>query len=156
MRYHHTQYAPLYLILIVAGAAILTGSWFTHSLIIQIVLLVSAGIMFVFAASFRRLTVSDQGEHLLVSFGPLPLFRRRIPYDEMESAERSRTTIGDGWGIHMSPSGGWTWNLWGFDCVDVLLDRRRKVRIGTDDPEPLERFLSERLDKSAHESTLRL
>ena len=34
----------------------------------------------------------------------------------------------DGWGIHLSPSGGWTWNLWGFDCVDVTYKKGRKLR----------------------------
>ena len=43
----------------------------------------------------------------------------------------------------MSPSGGWTWNLWGFDCVDVYLTRGRKLRIGTDDPIALAAFLQQ-------------
>ncbi len=34
----------------------------------------------------------------------------------------------------LATSGGWTWNLWGFDCVDVYLTRWRKLRIGTEAP----------------------
>ncbi|MBP89727.1 MAG: hypothetical protein CMJ64_23980 [Planctomycetaceae bacterium] len=56
----------------------------------------------------------------------------------------------DGWGIHLSPSGGWTWNLWGFACVDVWYRKGtkvKKVRIGTDDPVGLEAFLKEQISQ---------
>jgi len=49
------------------------------------------------------------------------LFRRTIRYDDIISAEIGRTTILDGWGIHMSLRGGWVWNLWGRDCVVLQL-----------------------------------
>lgn len=145
MQYDHTQQAPLYLILVAVGIGMLAGAWFTPIQAVQIVLVISGGLMFVLAATFRQLTVRDEANHLLIQFGPLPLLRRRVPYSDMERAERSRTTILDGWGIHLSPSGGWVWNLWGFDCVDVFLSRGRKVRIGTDDRDGLEAFLKERI-----------
>lgn len=145
MDYHRTKQAPLYLILVAVGVGMLAGAWFTPILAVQIVLVISGGLMFVFAAAFRQLNVRDGGDHLMVQFGPLPLFRRRIPYSDIERAERGRTRIIEGWGIHLSPSGGWVWNLWGFDCVDVFLSRGRRVRIGTDNPEGLEAFLKERI-----------
>jgi hypothetical protein len=91
----------------------------------------------------HHLTVCDAGEHLLVQFGPLPLFRLRIAYAEIESVERCRSSVLDGWGIHVSPSGGWTWNLWGRDAIDIHRRGKCKLRIGTDDPEELEKFLAE-------------
>lgn len=144
MPYEHIQRAPLYLILVAAGAGMLAGAWFAPVRFVQILLLAAGGLILLLAACFRQLAVCDEDDHLLVQFGPLPLFRRRIPYAEIERAERARSTLLDGWGIHLSPSGGWTWNLWGFDCVDVHLTRDRKVRIGTDDPAGLEAFLQER------------
>lgn len=147
MQYDHTRKAPLYLILLGVGIGILIGAWLTPIPFVQVILGCGGGLMFLLAASFRQLTVRDEGDHLLIQFGPFPLFRRRIRYSEIERVERSRTTVLDGWGIHLSPSGGWTWNLWGFDCVDVSLSRGRKVKIGTDDPEGLEAFLRERVDR---------
>ena len=79
--------------------------------------------MLLFAACFRQLTVSDEGDRLIICFGPLSLFRRRVLYYDMECVERSRSTILDGWDIHLSPSAGWIWNLRGFDCVDVHLKK---------------------------------
>ena len=125
MQYEHTQKAPLYLILVSVGVAMLIAGWLAPELVVQIILLSSGGLMFLLAQCFGQLTVSDENDRLLISFGPLPLFRRRILYSNIDSVERSRTTILDGWGIHLSPSGGWTWNLWGFDCVDVCFKKGR-------------------------------
>jgi len=145
MQYDHTQSAQLYLLLVVVGIGMLIGAWLTPAETMQIILASSGAVMFVLAVSFRQLRVSDELDRLLISFGPLPLFRRRIRYTDIASVEQSRTTFFDGWGIHLSPSGGWTWNLWGFDCVDVYFKKGRRLRIGTNDPEGLEAFLKQRL-----------
>lgn len=150
MTYHHTQSAPLYLILICIGVAMLIGGWLTPEMFAQIASVGSAGIMFLFAGSFRTLTVRDEGDSLSVRFGPLPLFKRRIVYAEIESVEQARTSIIEGWGIHLSPGGGWTWNLWGFDCVDVRYrkgGRIKRIRIGSDDSAQLAAFLKQRIGR---------
>ena len=94
------------------------------------------------APAFHHLTVEDAGHMLLVRFGPLPLpmFRTAIPYDDIQSVEVGRTLFVEGWGIHLSPRGGWVWNIWGRDCV-VVHRRNGVVRIGTDDADRLARFL---------------
>lgn len=145
MGYRHTQRAPLYLLLLGPGILILIAALAAPPRAVQVILLCSGALMLVAAAAFRHLTVSDEGQFLLVEFGPLPLFRRRIEYADIEQVKRTRSTFLDGWGIHLSPSGGWTWNLWGFDCVDLYLPRGRKLRIGTDDPAGLEAFLRSRV-----------
>jgi hypothetical protein len=43
------------------------------------------------------LTVADDGDRLAMCFGPLPLFKRRIRYDDIREIEIGRTTIVDGW-----------------------------------------------------------
>lgn len=146
--YEHTQRAPLYLLLIVIGASMLVAGWQSPGAA-RTLLLVTGALVLLLAAAFRELTVRDESDHLLMVFGPLPLFRRRVPYADIEDAQRGRTTILDGWGIHLSPRGGWTWNLWGFDCVDVRLSRGRRLHIGTDDPDGLAEFLKSRIARSA-------
>ena len=147
MQYDHTQHAPLYLILVGVGIAMLIAGWLVPEQIVRIILLSSGGLMFLLAQCFGQLTVRDDNDRLLICFGPLPLFRRRILYADIDSVEQTRSTILDGWGIHLSPSGGWTWNLWGFDCVDVRFNKGRKLRIGTDDPDGLESFLKQRVSQ---------
>ncbi len=90
------------------------------------------------------MTVADAGDRLTIRFGPLPLFRRSVRYDLIDSVEVGKTTFLDGWGIHMSLRGGWVWNLWGWDCV-VLQLRKGTLRVGTDDAENLARFVESKI-----------
>jgi hypothetical protein len=144
--YHHTQRAPLYWMFVVPGIVMLVVSGFLADPQASRFILAAAGaFLLVVSTSFGQLTVRDETEHLLIQFGPLPLFRRRLSYKEIEDAQRARTAILDGWGIHLSPRGGWTWNLWGFDCVDVALRGGRSIHIGTDDPDGLASFLRQRI-----------
>ncbi len=144
MRYEHIQSAPLYLLLLLSGLGMNLGACFVPDRTIQIVFIASGIGLILLAGTFKHLAVRDNDDHLLIAFGPLPLFRRRIRFSQIERFEATRSSILDGWGIHLSLSGGWTWNLWGFDCVDVWYNNGRKIRIGTDDPEGLVECLKER------------
>lgn len=104
-----------------------------------------AAVMLVLAASFHHLTVKHQGDRLSISFGPIPLFRRSVRYRNIMSVEAGRTTLLDGWGIHMSLNGSWVWNIWGRDCVVVRLKNGGVLRIGTDDTVNLTHFLADQL-----------
>lgn len=87
MPYEHTQQAPLCLILVAVGIAMLAGAWFTPIQAAPIVLVISGGLRIDLAVTFGQLTVQDEGAHLLVQFGSAPLFRWRIPCSEWERAE---------------------------------------------------------------------
>lgn len=141
MRYDHTQTGPLYLLLLLLAVASFVATLLMKEAVIQVTVSISGVVFLLLAFSFRDLTVSDQTTELLIAFGPLPIFKRRLQYSEIERVETARSTLMDGLGIHMSPSGGWVWNLWGYDCVDVWYRQGRKLRIGTDDPAGLAGFL---------------
>lgn len=146
--YAHIQRAPLFLLLLIPGLGMLVAAWFIPATeIARTILIVTGGAMVVLTFCFRQLSVRSEEHELLVEFGPLPLFRRRLSLAEIEAAMPGRTSWLDGWGIHMSPRGGWTWNLWGYDCVHVDLSGGRKVHIGTDDPNGLAEFLQSRIEK---------
>jgi hypothetical protein len=143
--YRHTQQAPLHLILYALAAMLAVVGWlcrdqppvmFTQWAVAAVVLSV--------AFMFRHLTVCDEGDCLAVCFGPLPVFRRRVPYADVTSVEPSRSTLIDGWGVHWIPGRGTTYNLWGFGCVEVVV-RGKVLRIGTDDVENLAAFLQSKL-----------
>lgn len=113
----------------------------------EVVVAMAAGVAF-FALSlcFVWLNVRDGGDHLVVEFGPVSLFRKRVPYHEIDSVLPARSALIDGWGIHLVPGRGWTWNIWGRDCVELTMGTRR-LRIGTDDPEGLAAFLRQRIGR---------
>lgn len=143
--YQHTQAGPLCWLLYALGAATLAFAWLARAdLALAAILLGSALLMLLLAASFHHLRVEDRGEYLEVAFGPLPLFRRTVRYAEIRSAEPNQTTLLDGLGVHFSLRGGWVWNIWGKDCVLIRLDRG-VLRIGTDDPHGLANFLNGKL-----------
>ena len=143
--YQHTQSAPLQWILYLVAVALGVAAWLERASGPALVaaLLIGAGVFVLLALCFGTLTVTDRGEALVARFGPLPLFGVRVPYAEIESAEQSRTGFIDGWGIHWLPGRGWVYNLWGFECVRMVV-RGRVVRIGTDDAAGLVAFVRKR------------
>ena len=143
--YQHTQRAPLCL-LIYATAAMFVGiAWFVRGTPAASIGFLGGGVlMIVLAAGFHHLRVADEGDQLSIAFGPLPLFRRSVRYDAVEAVEVGRTTLLEGWGIHLSLRGGWVWNIWGRDCV-VLSLGKGTLRVGTDDAERLAGILQERV-----------
>jgi hypothetical protein len=132
------------LIYAIGGMFLVLGWLLRNEPVVQWVFPIVGPVMLILAASFHHLTVEDEGDCLSISFGPIQLFRRAIRYEDILSVEIGRTTILDGWGIHMSLRGGWVWNIWGRDCV-VLRLRKGILRVGTDDAEKLARFLEEKI-----------
>ncbi|HRX82170.1 MAG TPA: hypothetical protein P5307_24055, partial [Pirellulaceae bacterium] len=133
---------------VVVASGMFVVAWSIPEPVAQFSLAAGGGFTAILALAFRQLTIRDNGDALLICFGPLPLFRRSVLYADLERVEQGRSSWFDGWGIHISPSGGWTWNLWGFDCVDVYMSRGRKLRIGTDDPAELAAFLQQQISST--------
>jgi len=140
LTYHHTQKGPWGLLCSAFAAAFLAASWFMPVPALSITFLVTGLFMFLLGASLHHLTVADEGNQLVVRFGPFPLFRKRIWYDDIREVEKGRTTFLDGWGIHWNPWSGWVWNIWGYDCVVLRLEHGT-LRVGTDDPDGLVEFV---------------
>jgi len=142
--YHHTQKAPWFLLLFAFAALFFTVAWVTRAEpVLPAILLVSGLLMTVLGYSLQSLTVYDEGDRLAVCFGPLPLFKRRIRYDDIMGVEIGHTTFMDGWGIQWGPRGGWLWSLSAGKCV-VIRRRRGVIRVGTDDAERLAELLKSR------------
>lgn len=148
--YCHTQKAPLGLLLYLVAAVMFVAAWLVHPPAATVALVISGMLTFIFGATFQRLTVEDEVDQIAVRFGPFPLFRKRVRYDEITDVEIGRTTLLDGWGIHMSLRGGYVWNLWGRDCV-VLRLKKSVLRVGTDDAKNLASFVESRLKNEAKE-----
>lgn len=142
--YQHTQWAPLCLILYALAVLQFVYAWMLPHQPSTPWLLVPIGmLMLILAACFHYLRVTDLGDSLLVRFGPLPLFRRVVRYDDIVSVELGRSSLLDGWGIHWRPKRGWIWNVWGRDCV-VLRMKQETLWIGSDDAQNLAAFLQTR------------
>lgn len=142
--YHHTQKAPMYLLLVSISVLLFILAWsLRQHPPVSIIMPIAGSAMLILGLSFRHLTVADEGDHLAIQFGPLPLFRRTIRYQDIRQVEAGRTTVLDGWGIHLSMQGGWVWNIWGRDCV--VVHHSGILRIGTDDAQNLAAFLKTKI-----------
>ena len=96
--------------------------------------LFAAAITFVMAG-FSRLTVTVGRKALIAAFG-FGWPRRIYPMNKITGARTARNRWYHGWGVRRY-SGGWIYNVAGFDAVEIDLSDGRQFRIGTDDPEGL-------------------
>jgi hypothetical protein len=146
MQYEHTQRAPLSLMLLAIGVVIAGSAYAARNDPMAMYLLsASAGLMFCLGLMFGSLTVRDEGDCLRLYYGPIRVFQKQFAYSAIATVERARSGLIDGWGIHYVPGRGWIYNLWGRDCIKMLVDGH-SVRIGTDDVENLVSFLQSRIN----------
>ncbi len=108
----------------------------------------ATGVVAAVILTFCSLTIRDEGDHLAVRFGPLPLWGTKIPYGDIVSAEPARTRFADGWGLHYSLGKGTIMNVWGFECVRIQT-KRRVYWIGTDDPAGLCDWIRQKIAASS-------
>jgi hypothetical protein len=150
--YRHTQAGPWSLVLYTFGGVLVLAlsvlTWEQPAVpFLPVILAVAGVLLLMLGACFQHLTVSDAGDRLAVRFGPIPLFGMSVRYEDIEKVEVGRTTLLSSWGIHMSPRGGWVWNIWGWDCVVIHRKDGAVRRVGTDDAENLARFVSAKMGK---------
>ncbi len=144
-RYRHMQRAPICWLLYAMAILFAALAWILQNEpYVPWIFLAISPFLLLLAASFHYLAVQGDDVGLKISFGPLPLFRRTIRYEEIVGAEPGKTDFLDGLGIHMSLKGGWVWNIWGRDCV-VLTLRKGIFRLGTDQPQQLAQFIESRM-----------
>ncbi len=148
MTYKHTQHSHLKFLLYALAVGMCLTGWMLRAQVPFFWLFPIVGaLMLVLAGSFHHLTVADAGDRLSIAFGPLPLFKRSIHYNEIVRVEPARTSLLDGWGIHLSLRGGWVWNLSGQECVLIRIHKKNrygKLWLGTDDVDRLVQFLQSR------------
>ena len=143
--YEHVQKSPLHVLLYLPAAFSFVVAWqIRNDLAPSLIVLFVAFVLIVLALSFQKLKVSDEEDYLRIQYGPLNLFGTRIFYDEITDVEPGKSSLIDGWGIHFIPFRGWTFNLWGFECVKIKKGKKT-IRVGTDDSKNLAEFVNGRL-----------
>lgn len=90
-------------------------------------------ILFVVAALFSTLTVRVTERHITWFFGVSGI-GRRIPLAQIISIRPIKTSILEGWGIHLTWHG-WVWNVSGFNAVQIVLRSGTRFAVGTPEPQ---------------------
>ena len=146
--YAHTQTSPFRYVVVALLVLTSLAAWSWRAEFWAWVSMVCiAGVFVLILLTLTTLSTQADEDSLWVRFGPLPLFSARVPYNDMLAVKVSRSRVMDGWGIHFLPGRGWTWSLWGFDCVDITR-QRGGLRIGSDDAENLAAYLQSQIQAS--------
>lgn len=96
---------------------------------------------------FSSLTVTVNGQTILVAFGP-GLVRKRILLAEVRACRPVRNKWYYGWGVRLIP-GGLMFNVANLDAVELDMGGGRVFRIGTDEPEKLTAAISTNIAPSS-------
>jgi len=137
VRYEHEQRAyAIHWVVAPILAIVAVGMLSSDGSLWVWLLVAGAGFLFAWsAATFGTLTVIVEDDHLRLYFGRgWP--RKAIPLRDVASAVPVRNRWWYGLGIRWIP-GGWLWNVWGLDAVELRLSTGRVFRVGTDDVDGL-------------------
>ncbi len=137
MEYRHTQTAFQSVILTVGLMLVLVTVFVPdldeEGLLVPIAIFLVATAAITLA--FSRLTVTVDTSEVATAFGiGWPKHTEEIA--EIVAVRTVRNKWIYGWGIRRLP-GGWMYNVWGLDAVQLDLSSGKTFRIGTDDPEGL-------------------
>lgn len=86
-------------------------------------------------ALFHSLTVRVSPGTVALAFG-IGLIQKKFDAREVQNATTARHRWYNGWGIRKI-SGGWLYNVSGWDVVEIQLKNGQKYYIGTDQPQEL-------------------
>lgn len=148
MEYRHTQanYTGWLIVLVAVVAVVIALAASEESsgpmafIAVLVILLAALGVL------FSRLTVIVGGDTVETYFGwGWPRHRTQIA--DITAIRQVRNKWYYGWGIRKVP-GGWMYNVWGLDAVELELSSGKKFRIGTDEPTELLGVLSLRTSLS--------
>lgn len=136
--YEHTQTGRITLLVgaffaIIGALAVpaIYGEDPTAALILVAAIAVILGTVIV----FNRLTVTVRAGEVSAAFGwGWP--RRTFAFHDVAAVRHVRNSWIYGWGSRWIP-GGWMYNVWGREAVELYLTSGRKFRIGTDEPNQL-------------------
>ncbi len=142
--YYHLQRGSWWLVCYALAAVSLIAGSYLPVHVLKITLSAAGVILLLLGASLSHLVVEDGGDRLFIHFGPFPLFRKRIRYDDIREIERGKLPFHEMAGIHWTPWKGWIWSVGGRDCV-ILGLRQGTFRVGTDDADGLAGFLQGRI-----------
>lgn len=139
--YRHTQAGWTILAFFLAGLLVVAAIALPRegTLLVSLVL-VFLGILGVL---FHSLTVTVDDQSVRWHFGP-GFWEREMPLETIESVKQASNKWYYGWGIRKIPHG-WLYNVSGLSAVEVRAKSGRLVRLGTDQPEALERAIESRL-----------
>ena len=137
MEYRHTQWGytaiPTFLFFVVILPISATDDEMSTMLTVAMIAFTIAVLGVVLL--FSRLEVTVVGGRIVAAFG-FGRPHRETALADVTAVRQVRNTWIQGWGVRKI-TGGWMYNVWGLDAVEIELSSGKVFQIGTNDPENL-------------------
>lgn len=137
MTYKHTQIGYLMIVALTIPMLILFFTMITTDF--MKILPMVFFILLLSLVLFFSLTVEIDETKFIVKFG-FGVIKKKFILQDIESCHIVKNPWYYGWGIRLTPHG-WLYNISGFSAVEMQMKNHKKYRIGTDEPEKLERAI---------------
>lgn len=132
--YEHRQIAWPMLIgtIVVAAATAVAGTFNATILAAPLTLIIAFVLLAGILMSSMTVRVSDSDVSWW--FGRTRTLGKTVTVADIASIEPIRTSIFEGWGIHLTRHG-WLWNVSGFNAVQIVLQSGTRYAVGTPEPD---------------------
>lgn len=114
-----------------------TSTWNMWAVVIVI-------IAYLFAINMMVMQIKVSKTEVLWSFG-LGFPRKKLLISDISTIERVTNKWWYGWGIRKVITGGWLYNVYGLQAVEITTDEGKQIRLGTDEPKKLYKVLETQL-----------
>lgn len=141
--YSHKQFGTF--VVFACGAAILAMLVFMGPATAHPAMVLVLGVLAAVAVMFSSLTVEIRSSSLVFWFGP-GLLRKTVPLADIASVEAVRNPWYWGIGLRVTPRG-MLYSVSGLSAVEIARHDGGRFRLGTDEPERLERALKQALER---------
>jgi hypothetical protein len=139
--YRHTQVGKL--VLALGGIPLVVLILVTVLVEVQIVALVTLGLLVIAMLLFSTITVEVGRDSIGIRFGP-GVVHKRFALSDIRGVKVVRNEWFYGWGIRRLPTG-WLYCVSGLDAVELEMADGSRPRVGTDRPRDLESAIREAL-----------
>ncbi|MGA3038467.1 MAG: hypothetical protein ABSE64_13395 [Vulcanimicrobiaceae bacterium] len=133
VRYEHRQVGWVTVILLFAIAAAISIAAGITAPSERLLSYSFVPILMVVAALFSTLTVRVTDKRMMWFFGVSGI-GRSVAVSEIASIRPIKTSILEGWGVHLTWHG-WLWNVSGFNAVQIVLRSGTRFAVGTPEPQ---------------------
>jgi len=141
--YKHTQVGSLIFLIVVPVILVMLGLSMIGPAPYKPQVLILSALLLALLILFGTLTVSADSQHVSFRFG-VGIIGRSFEYSDITSASKVRNKWYCGWGIRWYGRG-WLYNVSGLDAIELKLRNGKQVRIGTDEPDVLLQFITNRI-----------
>ena len=136
VRYEHRQVAWPILIGMIGTAALIGAAGIVNARLLDAPVTLLVSFLLLIGILMSSMTVRVTDSEVSWWFGRTHTLGKTVALADIASVEAIRTSLFEGWGIHLTWHG-WLWNVSGFNAVQIKLGSGTRYAVGTPEPQAL-------------------